>query len=539
LSLSLKRLKIPTMSGENWTHVAMSDDSLVADALLQLRHSEPMKKSNASLVKLKWSVRQRRSRKGDQTRASPTTPLSLSDAMSLSGGGGVTTVEGLEESSATVKPSETVRSKVSQTGAITPTTLFKRSRKKKTLAELKDEEVMLLKESKCLKNELARMRDLVEEQRTRNNALKKMKAESQSALSCKRSFQKGSSFLLPDLNMPLDTDMSPERRYLSGARFLSETPTYRIVGADHCRYSSRDESVGRLVVRNVKASDSEDDEVLEKIVPTDLMTPTGTIGASQGWVATLKDNVVWLQDDLNPFASDSSPKRISLPRPKTLPDCQTQMVTNVALSSSPEDEDCILAVKFVGPQLSLCRPAEKNNHWVNIRIEDPGFFSSRMFSMLGRGGTHTGSWDLENHRSRSFVYRKYKEYLPSEMEDMSRCSRSEHLVEAPTGQTFMVKWYTDIFWNGPDNGVRRWKRFMVFEVAGGDAIASNDIEELCIFLSIKGEPFCVEASLYGLTPNCIYYVGDFDYGKVNIGNNERVGGYGFSPAPYFIPPQSS
>lgn len=112
LSLSLKRLKIPTMSGENWTHVAMSDDSLVADALLQLRHSEPMKKSNASLVKLKWSVRQRRSRKGDQTRASPTTPLSLSDAMSLSGGGGVTTVEGLEESSATVKPSKTFRSKV-------------------------------------------------------------------------------------------------------------------------------------------------------------------------------------------------------------------------------------------------------------------------------------------------------------------------------------------------------------------------------------------------------------------------------------------
>ncbi|CAH8356251.1 unnamed protein product [Eruca vesicaria subsp. sativa] len=203
------------MSSENWTCVAMSDDSLVADALLQLRHSEPPKKSDASPIKLKWSVRQRRSRKGDQTRASPTTPLSLNGSTSLSGGvggGGVTTVEGLEESSATVKPSETIRSKVSQTGAITTTTttLFKRSRKKKTLAELKDEEVMLLKESKGLKNELARMRNLVEEQRTRNNALKKMKAESQSALSCKRAFQQGSSFLLPDLNMPLDTDMSPE-----------------------------------------------------------------------------------------------------------------------------------------------------------------------------------------------------------------------------------------------------------------------------------------------------------------------------------------
>ena len=91
----------------------MSDDSLVADALLLLRHSEPTpppKKAEASPIKLKWSVRQRRSKKGDQTRASPTTPLSLSGATSLSGGS--TTVEGLGESSATVKPSETFRSKV-------------------------------------------------------------------------------------------------------------------------------------------------------------------------------------------------------------------------------------------------------------------------------------------------------------------------------------------------------------------------------------------------------------------------------------------
>lgn len=189
----------------------MSDDSLVADALLLLRHSEPKpppKKVDASPIKLKWSVRQRRSKKGDQTRASPTTPLSLSGATSLSGcgGGGATTVEGFEESSAAVKTSETFRSKVFQTSAI-PTTLFKRSRKKKTLAELKHEEVMLLKESNGLKNELASMRELVEQQRARNNALKKMKAESQSALSCK--LEQGSSFLLPDLNMPLDTDTSP------------------------------------------------------------------------------------------------------------------------------------------------------------------------------------------------------------------------------------------------------------------------------------------------------------------------------------------
>ncbi|KAJ4874356.1 Uncharacterized protein Rs2_39374 [Raphanus sativus] len=194
------------MSAENWTRLAMSDDSLVADALLQLRHSRPP----PSPIKLKWSVRQRRSsKKGDQTRASPTSPLTWSGA-ATSFSGGATTMDGLEESSVVVKPSETFRSKVFQTSAITRTTLFKRSRKKKTLAELKDEEVMLLKESKGLKNELASMRDLVEQQRVRNNSLKKMKAESQSALSCKRALEQSSSFLLPDLNMPLETDTSPE-----------------------------------------------------------------------------------------------------------------------------------------------------------------------------------------------------------------------------------------------------------------------------------------------------------------------------------------
>lgn len=108
------------MSGENWIRVAMSDDALVADALLRLRHSEPPppppEKIVASPLKLKWSVRQRRSKKGEQTRASPTTPLSWSGATSHSGGGGsgggANTVDGVEESSGAVKPSEAFRSKV-------------------------------------------------------------------------------------------------------------------------------------------------------------------------------------------------------------------------------------------------------------------------------------------------------------------------------------------------------------------------------------------------------------------------------------------
>ncbi|KAG2333107.1 hypothetical protein Bca52824_004287 [Brassica carinata] len=50
-------------------------------------------------------------------------------------------------------------------------------------------------------------------------------------------------------------------------------------------------------------------------------------------------------------------------------------------SPSPEDENCVVAVKFLGPQLSFCRPAQRNSEWTNISVENPCFFSSRvMFS---------------------------------------------------------------------------------------------------------------------------------------------------------------
>ncbi|KAF8049545.1 hypothetical protein N665_2183s0007 [Sinapis alba] len=202
------------MTGGDWTQEAMSDDSLVAEALICLHHADPPshpEKSGGSDLKLKWNVRQRRSKasassrkKGDHTRSSPTTPLSWSGATSLSGGGGggsgAPAVDGVEESSGGVKLSEAVRSKISQT-SVTTTTPFKRSRKKKTLAELKEEESLLLKEKKSLKNELASMRDLLKQQRARNESLKKMQ---QDAESLKK--DDSSSFLLPDLNIPLDNN---------------------------------------------------------------------------------------------------------------------------------------------------------------------------------------------------------------------------------------------------------------------------------------------------------------------------------------------
>lgn len=87
------------------------------------------------------------------------------------------------------------------------------------------------------------------------------------------------------------------------------------------------------------------------------------IGSSHGWVATLsRDGILSLQDDLNLAALDTDPKRIPLPPLVTLPHCQTEIITNVSMSSSsPEEEDCVVAVKFFGPQLSYCRPCQSNS----------------------------------------------------------------------------------------------------------------------------------------------------------------------------------
>jgi len=98
--------------------------------------------------------------------------------------------------------------------------------------------------------------------------------------------------------------------------------------------------------------------VLEKKAPVELVEGgKGIVGASHGWVATLKDGVVCLQDDLNPSTSNSDPKRISLPSLVTLPHCQTQVVTNMAMScSSPEENDCVVAISLrTTTQLMLTR----------------------------------------------------------------------------------------------------------------------------------------------------------------------------------------
>ncbi|CAH8357183.1 unnamed protein product, partial [Eruca vesicaria subsp. sativa] len=122
-------------------------------------------------------------------------------------------------------------------------------------------------------------------------------------------------------------------------------------------------------------------------------------------------------------ASNANPKPILLPPLVTLPHCQTQIITNVSLSSpSPEEEDCVVAVKFLGT-LASSPP---------VRV----MFSKKhtMFRILGSGGQLIGSWDLcdDKHtpKFQELRYLNLPELSKAERETMHSCFTSEHLVES-------------------------------------------------------------------------------------------------------------
>ncbi|KAG7534221.1 hypothetical protein ISN45_Aa08g018030 [Arabidopsis thaliana x Arabidopsis arenosa] len=321
-----------------------------------------------------------------------------------------------------------------------------------------------------------------------------------------------------------------------------QTPPCSIICADPCGAG-----LGKLVIMNANEGKCTD---LEKKVPLELVDsdPMVTIGASHGWVATLKDDgVVRLQDDLNPVASDTNPKRIPLPPLVTLPRCQTQIVTNVAMSSSsPKDEDCVVAIKFLGPQLSFCRPAQSNSEWINIRIANPGFFSSRvmyskkddMFRIPGSGGHLIGSWDprTEDHNPKiqRLRFRNLPELPKTKRELLDSCYRSEHLVESrTTGETFLVKWYKKA--TTKDTVKMKTKAVMVFKLdEKGNAVYTKDIGDLCIFLS-KSEPFCSSSSRF---PNCVDICDVDEAAIASLEYDSIIGGTCTNGAPYHIPPQN-
>ncbi|KAI6681315.1 hypothetical protein NL676_035196 [Syzygium grande] len=182
---------------DGWVAAAMADSGVAAELLVLLKGARaaaaPAPAKPAIVPPMRWGLRQPRSRmaprcdvaaaaasqrkEADSARNSPTTPLSWS------GGGGASpsaTAEGFEESSLRANGSSgSARSKgtAPNDAAASCLAAVNKPRKKKTFAELKDEESYLLNERIHLDKDIARLRAAFAEQRARNESLKRMKLD--------------------------------------------------------------------------------------------------------------------------------------------------------------------------------------------------------------------------------------------------------------------------------------------------------------------------------------------------------------------------
>ncbi|KAJ0229169.1 hypothetical protein HA466_0293370 [Hirschfeldia incana] len=243
------------------------------------------------------------------------------------------------------------------------------------------------------------------------------------------------------------------------------------------------------------------------------LADTTVVASSLGWgfFSGFSDRSLYISDHLNPLSSTS--KVIPLPPLTALSTCQTDVFCNVAMScdDDDDDQDLVVAVKFLGRQLSLCRP-NRDLRWTNIATPFPFLERSNlMFSNRDRkfylplpGSTYLYSWDLLHFTPsfRKFMYTNRPKLSQSEHQLLDSCSRADHWVESPSGERFLVKCYTH-------HTLERDPLFMVFREKEEtedtfDMCYTEDIGDLCIFIS-DSDPFCLHAtSCPGLVPNSIY-----------------------------------
>ncbi|KAL9288139.1 hypothetical protein AtEden1_Chr4g0303521 [Arabidopsis thaliana] len=212
-------------------------------------------------------------------------------------------------------------------------------------------------------------------------------------------------------------------------------------------------------------------------------------------------------------------------------------IQSLVMSSLPKrDKNWVVVVKLLGSQLSMCRPFG-SRRWINIQTKPQNInpSSSIMFSKKEKkfyvptsGGNILCYLDphSEDDDQIDFVELEFEDLPKSvfqELADVSTCSRTDHLVESPTGQLFLVKWYGEDLEDIDNTTLYNvTKKFMVFKegekpscVYTKKMIYTEDIGDLCIFVG-HSEAFCVPASSSpGLKPNCIYFVG-YNFGVYDL-----------------------
>ncbi|KAK9066307.1 hypothetical protein SSX86_013628 [Deinandra increscens subsp. villosa] len=213
------------MTEADWVAAAMADTDAVAEVLVRLRVATlpPSSKRRRPAPPQSWTIHQPRSRtqpilpasnksETETPRASPSTPLSWSGgATSGSGGGGGAPIADATNHNC----SDVLRSKVTRPSETTPT---KRPRKKKTLAALREEGIVLMEEQNDLKRKVAALQANCEKQRKENERLKKIKLDMQVEPQGERQkamrnnhfeavSERNVKTILPDLNVPFGEDV--------------------------------------------------------------------------------------------------------------------------------------------------------------------------------------------------------------------------------------------------------------------------------------------------------------------------------------------
>ncbi|KAL1189270.1 hypothetical protein V5N11_014763 [Cardamine amara subsp. amara] len=313
-----------------------------------------------------------------------------------------------------------------------------------------------------------------------------------------------------------------------------------------------------------------EDEVIVggKAFPMELRK-TSLVGMSHGWGVfneSGEHKALYVSDYCNPCGSKSNPKVIPL-HPMGQPNItQTRVITNAAMTCSPDQsKDFAVAVNCLGLEINFFRPGGKPNSSLLGAFQTQSHYFDQSKVMYSKrdekfytpsvGGHFLVFWDscfeedLTGSQMHELQFCNLPEVTQSEWELFDSCSPpTAHLVESPSGQRFLIKWYAQNYQPGQImtflcGGT---KRFMVFREEEDMSMSyTEDIGDLCIFLG-NSEPFCVKASSCpGLNPNSIYFAGD-GFGVYDIATKKprsfRLKSHSaFSETPVFpfwIPPMS-
>ncbi|CAA0395428.1 unnamed protein product [Arabidopsis thaliana] len=316
-----------------------------------------------------------------------------------------------------------------------------------------------------------------------------------------------------------------------------------------------------------------EDEVIvrDKVLPMELRKGC-LVGMSHGWgvFKTVCDyneyKAIYVTDYYNPCGSKSV-KSIPLhPLGKPIA-IQQQAITNAAMTCSPDQsKDFAVAVKCLGPMINFNRPGGTHKDSGSVIFKTPFQYFDQSKVMYSKrdekfytpsfGGHFLVFWDSffeEDMTGSELVELRFcnvPKLTQSEWELLDSCSKTVYLVESPSGQRFLIKWYAQNHQPGDSMTFlcRGTKRFMVFRELEEDKRTmcyTEDIGDLCIFLG-NNEPFCVKASSFpGLNPNSIYFAGD-GFGVYDIATRKPRSFRPKSPSafssasllPYWIPPMS-